>query len=208
MNARRISIRVAALSLLLLPGGLAADAQSLPCPPGKVLIFRGIFTVFSLGLDELTGDLQNAGYDAQIAPPSMGVIPAATLREEYLAMADRGPIVLVGHSMGGRLCLHVARWYQQAGIPVKLIVILDSNPLTTVPSNVERCVNLYVTNSLGVFHGSPVRGDDPRTPIFNIDVSKIPKPQQSWSVDHFNIDDSHWMHAVVRQEIAQAMGGP
>jgi len=185
--------------LVALAGPACAQEEA---PRTKVLIFRGVFNVFSLGLDTLAGDLEKQGYDVRIIPPSMGVIPAAEIRAEYLADPQNAPpIIFVGHSMGGRLCLHVAHWFQQSRIPVESVVILDSNVLATVPPNVKRCVNLYVTNITGVFHGGPVHAQVTGTPVFNVDVSKIRRPKNSWTVDHFNIDDSQWMRAVVIGEI-------
>ncbi len=172
--------------------------------PGRVLIFRGVLNVFSLGLDDMAGDLQRKGYDVSIIPPSLGFVPAVHLREKYLADPQRRPLILIGHSMGGRMCLAVAKWLQKDNIPVELVLVLDANPNAKVPSNVKRCVNLYVTNALGIFHGSPLVPEDPRTPVLNIDVTRVKRPDWAWPVDHFNIDDSVWMRQVAINETVAA----
>jgi hypothetical protein len=82
-------------------------------------------------------------------------------------------------------------------------VIVDANAWVSVPENVERCVNLYVTNPYGVFHGSPVYGAA-TSQVLNYDVTKVERPSWAEPVNHFSIDNSQWMHGVILGEIARA----
>ncbi len=169
----------------------------------RILVIRGVFNVFSTGLDELGQELRERGYDVEVSSPGGCWAGALRLREAYERDPRGGPLVIIGHSMGGRACLHIARYLELYGIPVKLVVIVDANPWVSVPENVERCLNLYVTNSYGMFHGSPVRGAAAAR-VLNYDVTKIERPTWADPVDHFNIDNSPWMHTVIAGEIERA----
>src|SRR5438477_10750938 len=146
----------AALFALAVCHCLPAVAQEPPVRPAttRVLIIRGVFNVFSTGLDDLAQELRDRGYEVEISSPGGSWGGALRLREAYERDPQGGPLVIIGHSMGGRACLHISRYLQAYDIPVKLVVIMDANPWVTVPDNVGRCVNLYVTNPYGVFHGS------------------------------------------------------
>ncbi len=97
--------------------------------------------------------------------PFLGIKFLYFLQHEYQAIEDLAKslktlidekhcdvdeIVLVGHSMGGRYCCSIPWQWREHDIPVRLVVILDSNPQIPVADNVQRCVNLYVTNQLGM----------------------------------------------------------
>jgi hypothetical protein len=173
---------------------------------GRVLVIRGLFNVFSLGVDDLACQLSQLGYQVDVTPPSLADTVALHIEHEYLRDPSIGPLVIIGHSMGGRKCCEIPWTWRDADIPVKLVVILDSNPEIRVPDNVERCVNLYVTNDLGIFHGRAVVPDQSGTELVNVDVTKVPRPPGVPSVNHFNIDDSRWIHAMVVAEVERTLG--
>lgn len=173
--------------------------------PGRVLIIRGIFSVFSFGLDDLACKLSQRGYRVDVAPPEMALIAAHTIQQECRNDPDLGPLVIIGHSMGGRFCCSIPWTWRKLGLPVKLVVILDSNPNTPVADNVERCVNLYVTNKLGVFHGREIQAVNSRTDLVNLDMTKVRRPAGVPPVDHFNIDDSDWIHSLVIEEVDRSL---
>ncbi len=190
--------------------GSATSAMADPAPgrrPGRILIIRGIFTVFSLGMDTLACKLAQRGYRVDLAPPSMALLAAKTIEHECRDDPDSGPLVIIGHSLGGRFCCSIPWTWRQSGIPVKLVVILDSNPHNAVAANVERCVNLYVTNHLGMFHGRRVRAADARTDLVNLDMTKVHRPPGVPAINHFNIDDSPWIRALVIEEVERSLGG-
>ncbi len=189
--------------------GNATSAAASPVPgrrPGRILIIRGIFTVFSFGMDSLACELAQRGYRVDLAPPSMASVAAQAIEQECRADPDSGPLVIIGHSLGGRLCCTIPWKWKRSGIPVKLVVILDSNPGTPVAGNVERCVNLYVTNHLGVFHGKRVHAATPQTDLVNLDMTKVPRPPGVPTINHFNIDDSPWIRELVVEEVVRALG--
>jgi hypothetical protein len=169
-------------------------------------VIRGIFNVFSWGMDGLACKLAQRGYRVDVAPPELALLAAHTIERECGDDPTGGPLVLIGHSLGGRFCCTIPWKWRDRGMRVQLAVILDSNPLTAVCDNVERCVNLYVTNDLGVFHGQDVWAVDPRTDVVNLDMTKVSRPPGVPPVDHFNIDDSTWIHQLVIEEVDRAMG--
>lgn len=199
------------VALLVWSGSPATAEEAVRPATARVLVIRGVFNIFSTGLDDLGQQLRAQGYDVEMSSPAGSWAGAMRLREAYERDPRGGPLVIIGHSMGGRACLHISRYLQSYGIPVKLVVIVDANPWVTVPDNVERCVNLYVTNPFGVFHGSPVYGAAANTEppnassrVVNIDVTKVPRPAWAEEVNHFDIDNSPWMRQVILNEIAQA----
>ena len=190
----------------MVPGG--AVAQNVPArPPGRILIIRGVLNMFSLGLDELACKLSQRGYRVDVAPPSMALVAAESIAAECREDPTMGPIVIIGHSLGGRFCCAIPWRWKEYGLAVKLVVILDANPLTPVADNVERCVNLYVTNSTGLFHGQDVYAVDPQVDLVNLDMTKVQRPRGVPSINHFNIDDSTWIHSLVIEEVDRSLGG-
>jgi hypothetical protein len=194
------------VALLLAAAWLACPrtsaAQEVPPPTVRVLLIRGIFNIFSTGMDDLGQLLRDRGYEVEVSSPGGCWGAAMRLRETYERDPAGGPIVIMGHSMGGRACLHISRYLQAYNIPVKLVIIIDANPWASVPDNVERCVNLYVTNPFGVFHGSPVQAAG-TSQVLNYDVTKCQRPDWADPVNHFNIDNSEWMHQVILGEVTR-----
>jgi hypothetical protein len=106
------------------------------------------------------------------------------------------------------MCAWTSRKLASCGKRVPLIIIVDANVIQSIPSNVDRCVHLHVTNPYGIFHGHPVRGESPRTEVINCDISN---GQLSWfdgNVNHFNIDATDWVHRMIIDEIARTFPPP
>ncbi len=202
-----VAIRVflAACGVFLVVSGLVQAGQSYGPRPGRILIIRGAMNVFSLGLDELACRLTQLGYRVDVTPPSMASVVAQQIQDEYLQNPSSGPLVIIGHSLGGRHCCSIPWKWRERNIPVRLVVILDSNPQTPVADNVQRCVNLYVTNNLGIFHGQSVWSVSPGSDLVNTDVTRLSRPPGVGPVDHFNIDDSDWIQGMIVREVQCAL---
>lgn len=188
--------------LLLMLGCHAAMAASrMPQRRGRVIIIRGAFTVFSLGMNELGDKLAAYGLDVDVvADISAGRI-TDKLVSEYRRNRNMGPIIMIGHSRGAELGPKQARELQQHGIPVKLIVMVDAVHKTSIPGNVERCVNLYHNNSIGLVHGVPARAESRKTELLNTDIDRLRSRQRGGAINHFNIDSSPWIHDLVVAEV-------
>jgi hypothetical protein len=137
------------------PGRAVADPSE---PRGTVLLVRGVLTVFSLGLDDLAAQLKERGWNTIVMPAS----GAYSATERLCQSRDQrdGPLVLVGHSLGGDLLPGLARRIGCYDQSVDLMVIIDSTYPSRIPANVKRCVNLYQSNLsptwFRVFRGIPV----------------------------------------------------
>jgi len=161
--------------------------------PPRILVLRGLMEIFSLGMNDLAYKLRCHGYDARET--------SWTLALHHVKCNDPRPLVVIGHSLGGRMCAWVSRKLMKCGERVPLIIIVDANLLQTIPPNVDKCLNLYVTNKIGIFHGSPVYPEVPGTPIVNRDVSKGQPPWYLGGVNHFDIDSTDWVHQIIIDEI-------
>jgi hypothetical protein len=198
------SVFVRAVTLLLLVvccHSAVRAGNSVPQRRGKVIIIRGAFTVFSLGLNELGDKLAKYGLDVEVIADISTDRATAELIAEYRRKPTTGPIIFVGHSRGAELGPQAAGELMAHKIPVKLIVMVDAVHPTTIPSNVERCVNLYHDSSIGLIHGVPARATSRRTEMKNVDINRLRSREQAGSINHFNIDSSSWVHDLVIKEV-------
>jgi hypothetical protein len=163
-----------------------------------VLLVRGGFTVFSLGLNSLADELRNAGYRVDVASASLAPMTASGIADE-LSREQGMPLVIVGHSLGADLTPHLASYFEGRGIPVKLAVLLDSPFPASMPVNVRRCVNIYNSRawSAPVLSGRATSGMSGRTEVFNVDLAQLAGRIPDGGINHFTIDASPWIHQVV-----------
>ena len=197
-----------AAALIVMVLTTAACEQSAPARdqvhrytlPPKILVLRGVFEVFSLGMNDLTKKLACRGYDVRVTSWSLALHEAQC--------ADQQPYVIIGHSLGGRMCGWVPRKLMNCGKRVPLVIIVDANLMKPIPANVDRCLNLYVTNPFGIFHGSPVRGESPCTEIINWDVSQGQPSCFQGGVNHFDIDATPWVHQIIIDELEETFPSP
>jgi pimeloyl-ACP methyl ester carboxylesterase len=192
-----------ALAIALITAGTCPECKSAPsgrCQPcrARILVVRGGFTVFSLGLNTLAAELRAAGYQVDLACASLSALTAARIADEF-ELYGRPPLVIIGHSLGADLTPHLARYFQGRGIPVKLAVLLDSPLPSSMPGNVERCVNIYNSGgwSAPVLSGRATSGMIGRSQVFNIDLAQLGNHIPEQGIDHFTIDASPWIHQVV-----------
>ena len=156
-------------------------------PRGKVLIIRGLFTVFSLGLDSLGEKLREEGLEVQVVSAFRASAAANQIRQQVVSDPDSGPVVIIGHSRGGDLAPIEARKFGASDVPVDLIVIVDTVRDAVVPRNVKRCVNLYTTNVLGIYSGEQVRAESKETTLLNLHVKDLKDAGNTGFINHFNI---------------------
>jgi hypothetical protein len=151
-------------------------------------------------MNDLARKLACCGYDVQVTSWSLALCEAQCDEQQ--------PYVVIGHSLGGRLCAWVSRKLMCCGKRVPLLIIVDANLLQAIPPNVDKCVHFYVTNPFGIFHGSPVRAESPGTEIINCDVSNGKLSWFNGDVNHFNIDATPWVHQIIIDEIAKTFPPP
>jgi hypothetical protein len=109
----------------------------------RVFLLRGTGTVLTPGFGDLCARLRRAGMWTEDLGDAGDRWVVGHLVQEQRAGRLRGPIVLIGHSRGGRHAVDAARELHQAGIRVDLLVCLDTTLLPAVPANVRQAVNIF-----------------------------------------------------------------
>jgi hypothetical protein len=124
---------------------------------------------------------------------------------EWQSLADRaaaayhagteGPIIIIGHSLGGDAVMEMSAYLGRKGVPVALAVPFDSTQSFATPSNVGRLLNLTHADYGRMWRGTGFHGT-----LSNVDVSS------DHSIDHLNIDKSARLHAQVLAAVLAAAG--
>lgn len=183
--------------------GAAAVAPALPPdndismqPRGRVYLFRGALgPIFSRGIDRLSQRLREAGMRADVYEFTICRLVAAKAVREY--RDEPAPVILIGHSMGGLCALIFAEVLQDNKIPVSLVVTIDpAHASPKVPLNVERFINIFLSNSI-LGGGDIVAREGYQGHYASFDLSKHDE------VTHITIDKMDSVHeqlvtAIVR----------
>jgi alpha-beta hydrolase superfamily lysophospholipase len=173
-------------------GGSPSAAQ--PQPRAHVYLLRGLFNVFSLGMDSLAEELKRRGVDATVHGYGEWQTLADRAAANYKA-GKEAPIILIGHSLGADAVMEMAAYLGRKGVPVALVVPFDGTKSFAASDNVGRVLNLtqrdyaYMRGGPG-FHGA----------LDNVDVSS------DSSIDHINIDKSPRLHKRVVAEVLAVVG--
>jgi hypothetical protein len=150
----------------------------------QVYLLRGLLNVFSLGMDSLADELHSAGISATVANHTSWQGIADEIAANYRA-GRRGPIVLVGHSLGADAVMEMGEYLGQKGVPVSLIVPFDGRNPHAASANVARVLNFYKNADVKITRGPGFHGE------LNNYYAADP------NVTHFNIDKYARFHAMV-----------
>lgn len=160
---------------------------------GHAYLFRGNGTFFTPGFGRLCDQLRTEGLGAED-------LTCHGLRWAYDHITSRRscqPLVLIGHSCGGRRCLQLASQLEHARRTVDLLIGIDVALPPRVPGNVQRAVHLfrsrwrlYPARLLQLAPGSS-------TLLENIDLDRPGAPCPGRWLHHLNITAAkplhHWM---------------
>jgi hypothetical protein len=158
----------------------------------RVILLRGWFGVFSMGLDSVTDQLKAQGINAEVAghlswQDEVGEI----LRER--AAGRTGPLILVGHSQGANNVIDMARALESSHVAVDLLITLSPFMQNRVPLNVAKAINYYQEPGWGQpleaepgFHGK----------LINVNLADDP------TISHIGIDKSTKIQTEIVREIA------
>src|SRR3954463_14722004 len=94
--------------------------------PTRVYLLRGLWNVWSYGMDDLANKLRAVGVDAVVVNHSAWPQIADMLIKQRASGEYTGPIVLVGHSLGGDDVIRTAQALGAANVPVDLLVPVDA----------------------------------------------------------------------------------
>ena len=178
-----------------------AAETSLTAPRARAYLFRGALgPIFSRGMDSLTEKIQRAGFRADVYEFTICSLIAAAALEDY--RMDPAPIILIGHSMGGRCALLFAETLQAEGIPVRLVVTIDPAHMSPdVPLNVEHYFNIFLSKD--ILGG----GDIKPKPGFHGYYASYDLAERS-EVSHISIDKMDTIHQQLVAKIMQFAGAP
>jgi pimeloyl-ACP methyl ester carboxylesterase len=159
---------------------------------GQIYLLRGLAGIFSTGLDVLDGKLVQRGFNATVH----GYDYYESLAQEAARVqkSGKGPIVIIGHSLGADAAIFMAEKMKAAGASVALVVTFGPTINLVAPSNVSQVINYYTGNTI-VTKGPGFKGT-----ISNVDLNAAP------DINHLNVEKSNRLHAAVISKI-QAIAG-
>ena len=175
---------VAVVGLTILSGSAQAA--------GHIYLLRGLAGIFSTGLDTLDEKLLQRGYTATVH--SHDNYEALALEATRLQKSGKGPIIIIGHSLGADAAIFMAEKMKAAGAAVALVVTFGPTTNLMAPSNVSQVINYYTGTTL-VAKGPGFRGM-----ISNVNLNAAP------DINHLNIEKSSRLQANVTSKIQMIAG--
>ena len=181
--------------LTLLPTGAQSAAriamrEAVSRP--HVYLMRGLLNIFSLGMDQLAAQIERYGIDASVYNHTLESAIVAQIAQMYRA-GDRGPYILVGHSLGADAVMMMAQQLNGEGVPVALVIPFDGTGSYAAPRNVACVLNLTQRRYAYMRAGAGFRGM-----LSNVDLSN------DTTIDHFTIDKSPRLQAEALRYVLQA----
>jgi acetyl esterase/lipase len=186
----RVGLRVA--SVLTCLTVMSGNAQA----AGHVYLLKGLLGIFSTGLITLADELQKRGYTATVHD-SVEYYALAS-EAARLQKSGKGPIIIVGHSIGANAAVSMAEKMKDEGASVALIVAFGPTNDMVVPSNVSRVINYYQT-------GAIVSGTAKKGPGFHGSLTNVNLGSDS-DINHFNIEKIERIHTKVIAAIGSVAG--
>jgi hypothetical protein len=158
----------------------------------QIYLIRGLFGVFSTGMDQMAAQFKAQGY-SNVSLWSWTDVD--TIAHDIVAghqNGDNAHIILIGHSLGSNAVVQVADRLAQAGIPVDLAVTFDITEGLRVPLNVQRFENFYQNNGFGrpAIEPAGFTGE-----FNNINLSNDTR------LSHGNIDNAPQLQQIVMQQV-------
>lgn len=188
------------LLVLALVAGPAA-AQSPGAPAGKVHLIKGLFGVFSVGMDHLDERCRAAGVPSKVESHANWRLLADEIAQAHQTQKLPRPLVLIGHSYGADAALLVAQRLDELHVPVDLVITVDPVIVSQVPANVKHTVNFFrskgILSAIPVWRGIPIeKAKGAPGSLHNIDVRNRPDLAEP-GTSHVNIDDSALLHKAI-----------
>jgi hypothetical protein len=192
-----LSAAASALTAFPLHAALAQRPPQMRAPAisveaAQIYLIRGLFGVFSTGMDQMAAQFKAQGY-SNVSLWSWTDVDL--IAHDIIAghqNGDNAHIVLIGHSLGSNAVVQVADRLARQGMAVDLAVTFDITEGLQVPLNVERFENFYQTNGFG----RPAIEPAGFTGQFqNINLSNDPR------LSHGNIDNAPQLQQVVMQQV-------
>jgi hypothetical protein len=152
-----------------------------------VYLMRGLFGIYSLGMDSLAKKFQDQGYRATVYGYESWNAIVQTIHQNY-EQGHRGPVAVIGHSLGANAVFDVANELHKRQIPVLLGVIFDATERRHVPANVDTFMNFFSAKDGFGHSASPGPGFG--GVLENHDLSAT-------GIDHVSIDELDPFHKMI-----------
>ena len=146
----------------------------------RVILLRGWFGVFSMGLDTVTEELKAHGIKAEVAGHLSWQNEVAEILRERAA-GRTGPLILVGHSQGANNVIDMARALEPSHVTVDLLITLSPFMQNRVPLNVAKAINYFQAPGWG----QPLEAEPGfRGKLINVNLANDP------TISHIGMDKS------------------
>ena len=167
-------------------------APAVTTDQAQIYLIRGLFGVFSTGMDQMAAQFKAQGYSNVTLWSWTDVDTIAADIISGHENGDTAHVILIGHSLGSDAVVQVADKLNANAIPVDLAVTFDITEGLRVPLNVARFINFYQDNGFG----RPAVEPDGFTGEFsNINLSS------QTQLDHGNIDNAPQLQAFVMDRV-------
>lgn len=191
------------------PPGAASAAAAAPVRPstaprtsttktvsgrtGEVILLRGLMDVFSQGMDQLGGKLQDKGFTIQVLNHSTWQRVADELIRRHKATKYPEPVFLIGHSLGADAVILMSEKLAREKVPVALAITFDPVHPRHAPPNVRRFINFYQSNNGWGVEVKPPPGY--KVNLVNTDL------KDRTDISHTTIDKADFLHSKVVDEM-------
>jgi hypothetical protein len=172
---------------------------------GRVYLLRGNAVIFSQGFGAMCDRFRRAGLWAEDLRCVGDRWVRRNLTADHATGRLRGPIVLVGHSCGGRYALFTARELARQGIPIELLVCIDVAMPFAVAANVRHAVHLYRSRRR-IYPARPLRAaPGAAAQVTNVDLDADDSPIAPIGLNHLNTTASPSVQDWVVERVLKAV---
>lgn len=169
-------------------------------PKTEVILLRGLFNVFSLGMDDLGRKLEARRFTVKVRGHGSWPNLADDIIQRRRAGDAPARLVLIGHSLGANDIISMAAMLAQAGVGVDLLIPVDATAPPPIPGNVRRVVNFF--QSSNGFGSVVVAGPYFRGTLVNADAAGNRRDLASNDLGHTTIDKSARIHDEIVRLVA------
>jgi hypothetical protein len=175
---------------------------------GTVYAIRGWMGIFSGGIDKMAKDLRAQGVHAYCFQDMQYEELAVEMVNKYKGVKNPEPIVFIGHSRGVDAALIISRKLQEVGVPVELIISLDSVDQTVVTKNVRACYNYWMPGffpGTNLLRGIPLEHEPGATGVlYNINLNRDAPQLKDPLTTHAVIDKAPALQAKIVEHVLEA----
>lgn len=180
------------------PGGGQPAAAAGSYTHGRIIVLRGLYNIFSRGMDKIAKDMEDMGLPVSLYNHSRWQTISAKLIEEYRANPKAvAPVILIGHSLGGDASIVMSNWLALNGVPVRFVVVFDAVAQThPLIGGIQEVMNFYKPKG----YGQEVKA----APSFNGTINNVDLTDRK-DIDHLNIDKDPVLQGEVIARVVEIM---